>query len=434
MAENRLIRDNQTLWYQKKAKQNSKESISQALPIACKSIWARLFGGTKKELIRLNHLKDLPENEKNRLDLFFDFQGIHSSKNYIRDLCLNDATANTDFYSMGTHHRRICFANYEENLLVYHITADKEKKISFKLKPDARKLNGSYAFTNNILTICYESENYFCCYAIKVENISGYSEHNSNSVIVSRADEATVYVLFEKGLIAYKNNILKTAVERLESSTQKGYDRILLNHLEDYREKFFAISFDIAQKEALCTTDKLLKNYSANKKELENLLFQYGRYISICSKGKDLSPEKEKSDISLDMYIKTLMPNLMSKMSPFDTNRCIFASGVMTEFLFDFKDGKITPLPQKRLAWADGCVCGINLADKFIADIKWQNYKVKNIKLKSIKGESFEMDISDFGKYDFKNSGGALAGLKIDGFSAHFDTQPEDVFEFFTNL
>ena len=127
------------------------------------------------------------------------------------------------------------------------------------------------------------------------------------------------------------------------------------------------------------------------------------------------------------------MPNLMNKNAPFNINNCIFAAAGICSLIINYSDNIIRALPNKDIMCESGCIGGLNIEDKFLIDIKWESLNVKNIRITSLNGESFELDISLLGRYEFKTPS-KLTGLKINGSVAHFDTSPNDVFEFFTNL
>lgn len=426
-------RNSLTLWYTNKARQNYKASISETLPVANKKLWARLFGGVKKEIIRINAAEDLPQNERFCLDLTLDFSGVYSYKKYIRELRLLDATATTEFHSGDTHFRRIAFAENGGGAFVMRLCADKSKKISFKLKPSSKKGRFSCAFSNDIMTVCLAEPDKILCFAVTVSADGGTICHNGNAFTVTKADCAVIYLTLETSDKKNQNERLKKAVSDIKKLVQKGYDRILIDHIERYQSVFNGFLFNINQNSSLCSTDKLLKKYPLNRNDLENLLFQYGRYINICSTGEDLSPEGFGGEIILGDYIKDLMPNLMSKISPFNASKCVFAAAGIRSLIANYTDGIIKPLPDKDIIWKNGYVSGLNVEDKFLVNIKWEDFSVKSISITSLTGESFELDVSSLGRYELKTPE-KITGLKINDCAAHFDSSPGDVFEFFTNL
>lgn len=74
---------------------------------------------------------------------------------------------------------------------------------------------------------------------------------------------------------------------------KKGYESVKETHLEDYQEMFDRVSLDIGQTVSDKTTDQLLAAYKngsasdAEKRQLEVMLFQYGRYLTLGSSRED---------------------------------------------------------------------------------------------------------------------------------------------------
>lgn len=79
------------------------------------------------------------------------------------------------------------------------------------------------------------------------------------------------------------------ASRRLESAARKGYDELLLDHKADYRNYFDRVELDLGSTPdsiSRLTTDRQLKHYTdfhQSNPDLEELYFQYGRYLLISS-------------------------------------------------------------------------------------------------------------------------------------------------------
>ena len=74
---------------------------------------------------------------------------------------------------------------------------------------------------------------------------------------------------------------------------EKGYAAVKANHLSDYQEMFDRLTLELGQTVSDKTTDQLLAAYKngsaseAEKRQLEVMLFQYGRYLTISSSRED---------------------------------------------------------------------------------------------------------------------------------------------------
>ena len=87
--------------------------------------------------------------------------------------------------------------------------------------------------------------------------------------------------------------LAKRVKETVDKAVEKGYKEVKATHLEDYQELFNRVSLNIGQTVSEKTTDDLLKTYKdgsasePEKRQLENMLFQYGRYLTIASSRED---------------------------------------------------------------------------------------------------------------------------------------------------
>ena len=74
--------------------------------------------------------------------------------------------------------------------------------------------------------------------------------------------------------------------ERIEAAAKMGYEELYANHEADYKNLFDRVSLDLGSSFPTdVPTNQLLKNYQNGKKNkyLEELYFQYGRYLLIAS-------------------------------------------------------------------------------------------------------------------------------------------------------
>ncbi|MDZ5034538.1 hypothetical protein GNF81_17725, partial [Clostridium perfringens] len=77
--------------------------------------------------------------------------------------------------------------------------------------------------------------------------------------------------------------------KRIVDATKKGYEGLLKSHLSDYQEIFSRVDLNLGQTPSSIPTDQLLRNYNngtapeSEQRDLEVMLFQYGRYLTIAS-------------------------------------------------------------------------------------------------------------------------------------------------------
>ena len=70
------------------------------------------------------------------------------------------------------------------------------------------------------------------------------------------------------------------------------YEKLLKRHIEDFSSLMNRVEFDLGGKDDGRATDELLKSYRDGNKEpyLEELYYQYGRYLLISSSRKGTPP------------------------------------------------------------------------------------------------------------------------------------------------
>ncbi len=243
-------------------------------------------------------------------------------KNYRRVLNLNKALCTTEYEYKGVSYKREHFASYPGNVFVTRITGDKKNSVSFKLSAEV-SLNRSYLFEegdgmgktaeikaeNNGITVSGEMLYYGIKFygKMNVTAKDGTVNTDGDSLIISNATEvllvfscATNYVPEER-VFTEKDPKKKLAPypvpvdrvnENAENAVKLGFDKVFSEHLEDYSSLFDKAQIDFGGEEEHITTDKLLSKYRRTKgsRYLEELVFQYGRYLLISSSRKGGRP------------------------------------------------------------------------------------------------------------------------------------------------
>ena len=243
-------------------------------------------------------------------------------KNYRRALNLNKALCITEYEHKGVFYKREHFASYPGNVFVTRITGEKKNSVSFKLYSEV-SLNRPYLFEegdgmgktaeikaeNNEITVSGEMLYYGIKFygKMSVALKDGTVEARENALEIKNATEvllvfscATSYVLEER-VFTEKDPKKKLApysvpVDRVNENVEKavslGFDKLFSEHLEDYSALFDRADIDFGGEEEKITTDKLISRYRRTKdsRYLEELVFQYGRYLLIASSRKGGRP------------------------------------------------------------------------------------------------------------------------------------------------
>lgn len=304
-----------------------------SLPLGNGYMGISVFGRTDRErlLITENSLSNpCAYNDKypggaaglsNFCSFYLDFSHKRV-RNYRRELNINKALCTTEYDYKGVSFKREHFASYPGNVFVTRITGNKKSSISFTLSAEV-SLNRPYLFEegdkmgktaeikaeNNEITVSGEMLYYGIRFYGKMKAVTkgGAVFQRGNALEIKDADEvllvfscATNYVPEErvftekdprKKLAPYSVPVQKVN-ENIENAVNAGFDSLLGEHLKDYSSLFGRADVNLGGEEEDLTTDKLISRYRRTKdsRYLEELVFQYGRYLLISSSRKGGRP------------------------------------------------------------------------------------------------------------------------------------------------
>ncbi len=144
------------------------------------------------------------------------------------------------------------------------------------------------------------------CSITKAISKSGNIEEKDNKIIIKNSKEvllitsiatdyANIYPHYRTN--ETKEELISRVSKYIKMAEDKGIDELLENHLKDYTALFNRVYLNIGQNKPNKPTDELLNAYkNGNIKEeekrfLEVLLFQYGRYLLISS-SREINDDK----------------------------------------------------------------------------------------------------------------------------------------------
>ena len=245
-------------------------------------------------------------------DIWFDYSGLTTSvTNYQRDLDLTTAISSVSFTHNGTDYTREFFISHDDNVLVGRLTAKGAAKLNLDVRFTSKQGGTAVAEGNTLKLAGQVSDNqlkYSSYLTVVVDD--GTVTGSGSKLTVSNASGITVYV---SAATDYENTFwnadktddyyyrtgesadaLNTRVKAdVDAAVQKGYDAVKASHLADYQEMFNRLELDLGQTVSDKTTDQLLATYkagtasAAEQRQLEVILFQYGRYLTIASSRED---------------------------------------------------------------------------------------------------------------------------------------------------
>lgn len=224
---------------------------------------------------------------------------------YTRDLDLATATAHVDFRANDTAYSREFFMSHPDDVLVGHLSAKGEGSLNIDISFPSAQGGKVVASGASIVNSGRLKDNQMAFDSV-------LSAHAADGSIAAKGDKLEIRGAREVTFVVaaatdYKNDYpayrtgetpeqLHERVSAVASSALgKGYDELREAHVADVESLMGRVSLDLGMNGTVSskTTDDLLaayKNGRASKEErrqLETMLFQYGRYLTIGSSRED---------------------------------------------------------------------------------------------------------------------------------------------------
>ena len=286
--------------------------MTQALPIGNSQMGAMIFGGIQQEHIQFNEESLWIGDEEDTGayqafgDVLVDFnQG--AATNYLRQLDLQRAVHTVSYESGGVKFRREAFANFPAKVIVFRFTADKPGALTGavsltdmhagKIVADKNRLTASgslqgYTYKGGsakkdqpeyAIALQYEAQ-------VAVLHDGGTTSVDGGKISFKNANSVTLLLAAGTDFVqdrkqGWRGALPHAAVTaRLEAAEKKDYTALLAEHLRDYQNLFDRLTLSLdGAKSATVPTDVRQKQYDGAKPDLglEELMFQYGRYLLI---------------------------------------------------------------------------------------------------------------------------------------------------------
>ena len=292
-----------TLWYA----QPAKVWMTEALPIGNGRMGGMIFGGTAKERIQFNEdsLWTGDENPSGNFDtmgayqafgdVFINLPSHDKSTSYRRELNIGEAIARVSYQAGDVNCLREYFCSNPDHVLVARITADKPGAYSGSIEltdmhkasitSEANRLIASGSLRNGLR---YESQ-------VLVLNEGGTLKADANRIEFNDCNALTILLAAGTDYAAdyskkYRGQHPHSHLaKQIQAASIKKYADLKSTHVKDYQRLFNRVEFNLgeSQSQHAIPTDQRLKAYKGGGKDtgLEQLFFQYGRYLLIsCSR------------------------------------------------------------------------------------------------------------------------------------------------------
>lgn len=332
-----------SLWYSQPAPNEGAENIVKSrgfpydkywerwsLPIGNGYMGACIFGRTDTERIQLTEKTFGVKGpyKKGGIGNFAEIyiEDIHHDQplNYKRSLRLNDAISTVNYQYEGVNYTREYFANYPSNVIVVKLKADQPGKISFTLRPVLPYLHeyndegtgrtGKVSAQNDLITLTGDIQFFRLPYEAQIKvipsggQLKAMNDESGNNGTI-RIQQADSVVLLINAQTAYqlKSSVFTASPENkftgnehphravsqcIQKAADKGYEVLCKEHIADYQSLFSRVDLRLCDETPGIPTDSLLHDYQRGKESLymDELLFQYGRYLLIASSRKGSLP------------------------------------------------------------------------------------------------------------------------------------------------
>lgn len=299
-----------------------------SLPIGNGYMGANIFGRTDTERIQLTE-KTLGNKSlwglggiENFAEIFLDIR--HDSlMNYRRELCLNDAICRVNYDYEGVNYSREYFANYPSNVIAVKLKANKPGKMTFTVRSvlpylrdfstDRNGRTGKIVSENNLITMTGVEQYYDQVYESQVKvipsggSLEAKNDVYGNGIICVQKADSVVLLITAKTSYQLKSSVFTALPEDkfkenehphnlvcrlIADATEKGYEALRKEHIADYQSLFNRVDLSLCEEISTMPTDDLLYEYKRGNRSLylEELFFQYGRYLLIASSRKGTLP------------------------------------------------------------------------------------------------------------------------------------------------
>jgi alpha-L-fucosidase 2 len=245
--------------------------------------------------------------------LFIHFYHAGTSKNYYRELNLQDAVSRISYEAAGVRYTREYFVSHPDQVMVVRLTAGRKGSLNFDIQFDSQlkhvintgnavlKANGrapvhaepDYRGQKKDAVVFDDNRGTRFTFLSKIVSSDGAMTATDSTIGTRNASEAVILVSTATSFNGFNKDPSKQGLDdetqaslQLENASSKSYKKLMQEHVKDYQAFFSRVSLDLGATAAPdLPTDERLKRYAEGHedKNLEILYFQYGRYLLISS-------------------------------------------------------------------------------------------------------------------------------------------------------
>ncbi len=225
----------------------------------------------------------------------------NSVRNYRRALDIDRAIATVSYDEGNVTYVRKTFVSYPDNVMVMQFSANQEGKQNLVLSytPNPCSEGKIRKDGNSGIAFMGKLDNNGMEYVVRIQALTegGYVEVKDDKIHIEEADVVTFILTADTDYLpnyepSFTDNEAYVGVSPkvttdiwMLKAIEKGYHELMRRHLVDYTNLFNRVSLDLGGEPSELPTDKRLEAYRQGTADhkLEELYFQYGRYLLIAS-------------------------------------------------------------------------------------------------------------------------------------------------------
>ncbi len=228
--------------------------------------------------------------------------GLGEVSDYHRSLSLDSAIIRDCYKRGGRTVSRTYFASHPDKLIAIRLQGDVNCKIALtaQVPHSVKSIPTQLTMTGHATGDAQETIHFCTMLSVKTD---GEVTASDSSLTIMNAKEAVLYLINETSFNGFDKHPVKEAAPYLENAanaiwhTQNlGYEEFYARHLADYKAIFDRVKLRLSDKADTAVkgnTSDLLKAYTdggGKSRYLEELYFQFGRYLLISSSRTECVP------------------------------------------------------------------------------------------------------------------------------------------------
>ncbi len=214
--------------------------------------------------------------------------------NYYRELDLTRAEAKVRYTAGGVDYERTTFASMADGVVVMHLTASKKGAISFSLSQKGEFMSASKATGNRIVSnfrpVGMEGiDGGVTAECVTEVRCDGKVSADGGTLRIEGASECTLVVSAATNYVNYHDITADPSARNakyLQGVASMTYAKLSERHLKAYQPQYSNVSLKLengANAKLSSTVARTKAFYGSDDMGMIALLFNYGRYLLLCS-------------------------------------------------------------------------------------------------------------------------------------------------------